>query len=383
MVYFFAFPVRGANRVAVVKGKYDKVERVLRSMRISYDLISFQDLEDAAIIKNYEALFLPCGMNYPVESNVKILARGRNIQSVTLKDDFYEPHMEKITAHIKDFIRAGGYAYFSGYSFDVLNNCFHVMDFHDDFPYMGMPGRITSKLKEDLACFCMDDEMALYMGHSGWITIKSVNGPAVLAEAQYATPRGERSGPISFFDTSGRGGYLYTVYHSTVYSDFRRFNVYRVAGGPCIRELEDIVFSWDQERTVSFADALMGIENSRTYRVPLRKGVNSIYFKSEEYPFQVVVLDESYSLIESRDLPDLVQTIDIHSKDDAYCYVRVFPSTRDRYSIYAIVSAHGMRILPYFFKFLYGAGALCVIAGIVVMIRLGKRGYSGLGRVIK
>lgn len=383
IVYFLALPLNGQPRAAVVKAKYDNIERALRAMKIDYEVIKYRDLEDAAILKQYRVIFFPCGMDYPAEKNIKLLSRGKNVQSVSLRDDYYEPRKELITANVKNFIRSGGYAYFSGYSFELLNSCFNNIKFHDDFPYMGMPGRIIARLRGDLERFTLKDEMAVYMGHPGWIAVKDVCDAEIMSQAAYDTPRGEREGPISFMGYSGRGMYLYTVYHSTIYSDFRRFNIYRVLGGPQIARIEKVIFAWGQKLKGAFSDAFMEDENSRIYRIDLYKGDNTIYFRSSGYPFQIDILDSDYSLIESRDSAELAQSFDLHSRNDGYCYVRIFPSTHHRYSMYSLVSAHGVRIFPYFFKMLYAMMAVLVIAGAIVIIRIiRRRGDSGKGKLI-
>jgi len=375
--------VYASERIAVVRSKFDPVERVLDSMKIRYDMIGYRDLENIGAMKKYGVIFFPCGMDHPLERNVNVLSRGNNIQSVALKEDIYEPDEDKIADNVRDFVRSGGCAYFSGYSFDILDKAFDVFEFHDDFPYMGLPGRIESTLEGDLARFAMKNVMALYMGHPGWISVRSVNGAEVIARAAYETPRGHKEGPISCMRHSGSGFFLYTVYHDTVYSDFRRFNVYRVVGGGLVDSLESRADRWGQQITGRIADALQGNENCRTYMVDLREGTNGIYFKAARGSYQVDVLDRSFSLIESRDTNELLYEFVIHADRDETGYVRVFPATGERHVLYSIVAGHGVRVFPYFFSILWGAALLAAAAGIVfLIITFSRRGYSALGRRI-
>ncbi|HOO70754.1 MAG TPA: hypothetical protein PK926_03255 [Spirochaetota bacterium] len=381
LILVLAGRLEAEEKIAVVRSTYDPVDRVLSSMNIKYDLIEFHDLEEGSVFKKYDVMFFPCGMNYPLEMNVSVLSRGVNIQSVALKNKIYEPDKEKIAAKVRAFLKAGGYAYFSGYSFDLLQQAFGIFHFHDNFPYMGLPGRIESVLKGDLANFTMKESMALYMGHSGWITLDSVDNADVLARAAYATPRGEKEGPITCTGSVGRGFFLYTVYHDTVYSDFRRFNIYRVLGARLIDRLDREAAFWDQKISGNIADAMHGNENSRTYLFKMMKGTNSVYFTSSARPFQVEILDRSFSIIESHDCFDRSQEFTVYSDKDDYGYIRIYPASNDRYSLYSVVTAHGIRLIPYFFTALIVLGGIALLSGIVfLVVFFSRRGYSGLGR---
>jgi hypothetical protein len=385
---FLAFLFRAdflsaSHKVAVVKSKYDPIERVLAAMNIPYDLLSFHDLESGEVFSRYSVMFFPCGMEHTLEMNVNVLARGGSIQSVSLKEKLYEPDRELMASHIRGFIKSGGQAYFSGYSFDLLDRAFGIFRFHDNFPYMGLAGRVESTLAGDLEKFALKDTMALYMGHSGWITLESAHNTLTLASAAYATARGERQGPITCTGSFGRGFLLYTVYHDTVYSDFRRFNVYRVYGGALIDSLARIARFWDQDITGRIADALQPNENSRIYRIDLREGANSVYFAASKGSFQVDVVDSSFSLLESRDNRDRLKEFVIHADSDSQAYVRIYPSSSDRHALYAVVTARGIRVLPYFFTVLRVLGGLVLFAGLVFMvITFSRKGYSGRGRVL-
>ncbi len=347
--------------VAVVKGKYDAVDLVLKAFHIPFDELSFRDLESKGTYEKYHAVFFPCGMKPPVESELKVYTSRRNIQSISLKPTYREPDDEIIAENIRDFIEKGGAAYFSGYAYDYLQKSYPLLKFHNNFPYMGIPGRIVAELKKDLARFCMKKNQALYMTHPGWIAVRSVSGAEVLASAEYKTPRGIKQGPISIITRKGRGELLYTSYHSTVYSDFRRFNIYRIARNNLIQALERRAEQWEQNVTSRVVDAVQDRENTRMYYFHLYNGQNTLYFISEGDPYQVDILDSGFSLIRSLDMFKNNYEIEIDSPGKQVCYVKVYPSTGKRYGPYALISAHGKKVIPYFKKVVIGAGSFIIL----------------------
>jgi len=67
-------------------------------------------------------------------------------------------------------------------------------------------------------------------------------------------------------------------------------------------------------------------------------------------------------LIASVDRWDLSQAYNIKSEDDDYCFIKIYPSSADRFGMYAIISAKG----PVFSQ---GVKiTLSVIASIIVLI---------------
>ncbi len=366
-----SIPVPGTGAdVAVVKGKYDTVDLVLKAFHIPFDEISFRDLEKKDIYVKYHAMFFPCGMKPPVESELKVYTSRRNIQSVSLNPTYHEPNDELIAENIRRFIEKGGAAYFSGYAYDYLQKAYPILKFHHNFPYMGIPGRIVAELRADLARFCMKKDYALYMTHPGWIALRAVSGAEVLAEAEYETPRGVKKGPISVIMKKKRGEILYTSYHSTVFSDFRRFNIYRVARNSLIQTLEGRADRWEQNVTARFADAVHDRENTRMYYLHLYGGHNTLYFISEKDPCQVDILDSDFAIMQSLDNYRNYYEIEIDSPGKQVCYVKVYPASGKRFGSYALISAHGKKVIPHFKKVMIGAVAFLILLIIVAIWRI-------------
>ncbi|MCP4133924.1 MAG: hypothetical protein GY754_23340 [bacterium] len=368
---------QSVNRIAVIESTYDPVEKVLKSYRIPYDLLAYRDLEKEELLGKYSAIFVPCGIQTPLETNINILSRGTRIHSVSLKPESREVDKERVAENIEDFIEDGGSAYFSGYSFDILQKAFNPFIFADDFPYLGLSGRVEAETKNDLKRFCLRKKLALYMTHTGWIAPKEVKDAEVIAKAVYSTPRGEQTGPITVLMNRGDGEILYTSYHSTVYSDFRRFNIYRVAGSSLLKKLKDTARQWEQEVLGKIVDAVHKNENSRTYSLPLSAGENTIYFLSEKDPYQVDIYDSKMSLLLSVDSFEKNQEFEIESEKNDICFIKIFPSSPGRFSTHAIISAGGSKIFPYFDKIVI---ALSIIFGLILIIVLyrifGPRKYG-------
>ncbi|PKL35255.1 MAG: hypothetical protein CVV44_20810 [Spirochaetae bacterium HGW-Spirochaetae-1] len=351
--------------LAVVQSLFDPVELVLTNYHIPFKVITLRDLEKQETLDTYRAIYFPCGMEPPLHTRINLLSQGTTIKSVSLKKDDYDENIKKIAHNIERFVNNGGSAYFSGYAFKFLQEAYAPFDFFDNFPYMGIPARIEAVMKNDLAKFCLKNEMAIYITHTGWVAVKKARDAEIIAEASYETPRGGRSGPISMLMKRGSGEILYTSYHSTLFSDFRRFNIYRIAGGHLLKKLEDQAGKWEQYISGRIVDALLQGETSRMYRLPLSPGNNTIYFISEKEPCQIDILDSGLSIIESRDSFDTDQSFDIKGGDNTFCFIRVFPSTTARHGMFGIISAEGSRIIPHFLKIALG---LAMLAGIILFL---------------
>ena len=371
-------PVKKHPPVAVVKSRYDSIEKVLDTYRIPHEMISYRDLEDPSVYGNHEAVFFPCGIEEPLHEKLSLLSRGRSISSVSLKDSSDEPDIKLIGDNIRMFIQQGGVAYFSGYTFKQLQQAFSPFSYFSNFPYMGKPGRIIAKINGDLEAFCIENELALYMTHPGWIAVKSAEEAEIIATASYDTPQGEKSGPISMLLPRGDGEILYTSYHSTMYSNFRRFNIYRVAGHKLIRALTDKAKKWEQIVTARISDAVHNGESVRMYRIPLHKGENTLYFTTEGRGFQVDVLDRHMGLIESRDSTGTSLEIEIEWPVDEHCFVKLYPSAGERFKTFALVIASGDRFLPHYTKIAIICGvALAVLAFFLVSFIIDRGKYAG------
>jgi len=363
---------QGAGRIAVVKSKYDNIELVLSNYNMSYDLIEFRDLADKDVFGKYNSIFFPSGIESNYEDNLDISWQGKEITSVKLAKNFFELDDKEFGKHLKDFIKRGGSAYFSGYSFKQMSAGYDIFEFFYDFPYMGIPGRIEADVMGDLAMFSMKRKAYLYMEYPGWIALKHVDDAEILSESEFSTPKGDKSGPISVLIKDGYGEVIYTSYYSTVYSEFKRFNIYRIAGNTVLKKAVDYARSHSQDVKNRITDAFFGNETSRRYYFNLEVGTNSFYFLSDGSPFMYEIYDSSNRLIISREIYEKEQSYTLKSSKNDYCFIEVYPGGAERWKMFAIVSARGAEISPQIVKtgkyILYGIGILFLIAFIKVLI---------------
>ncbi|MDY6935333.1 MAG: hypothetical protein SVZ03_14055 [Spirochaetota bacterium] len=333
-------------------------------------MIKCHDLENEEIYNKYRAIFFPCGMYKPIETNVNILSRGTKVQAVLLKNDISEVNREKICNNIKSFIHDGGVGYFSGYSYEFLQGSLKPFEFFDDFPNMGMAGRVTLELKDELYCFCRNEKLALYMFHQGWIAVKSVKEAEVVAEGSFETPKGIKFGPIISILKRGEGEALYTSYHNKGYNrELLRYMIYRISYRHILSNLIDIADKWEQDVSSSIVDSVRGWESSRTYRIYLSRGKNTIYFDSRAGLFQVDLFDMDDRLIISLDPSEGEFYLNIDAELEGYHILKVYPSTKIESGAYGILSARGSRFLPYYQK---GLLALLVCVVIFIIYRIEK-----------
>jgi hypothetical protein len=333
------------NRIAVVKSRFDNIELVLDTYHIKYDLIEFKELGSSEVFSRYDSIFFPSGILSEYEDNLDINWQGKDFTSVNLSKNFFELDEKAFRNNFRKFTKNGGSSYFSGYAYRQLALAYDDFNFFDDFPYMGIPGRIEADITGDLARFSLKRKTALYMEYTGWIALKSVDGAEVLAEAEFSTPRGDKSGPVSVIIHDG-GEILYTSYYSTVYSEFKRFNIYRIAGSHLRDQAIDRVKDRSQEPTGVIIDSFLSGESHRTYYFNLKEGNNTIHFLSDNARYMFEIYDRNMSLIVSKDFQETAQSYNIISLKEDYCFVKIYPSGKDRFIMHSVVSAYGAVIPP-------------------------------------
>ena len=364
------YPQTG-GKIAVVKSRYDNIELVLSNYNIKYDLIEFRELSDTDNFTKYSSIFFPSGIESNYEDNLDINWQGKEITSVKLTKNFFEMDEKKFGQNLRDFIKRGGSAYFSGYSYKQMSAGYDNFEFFNDFPYMGIPGRIEADVYDDLAMFSMKRKAYLYMEYPGWIALKHVDDAEILSESKFSTPKGEKSGPISVLIKDGYGEIIYTSYYSTVYSEFKRFNIYRIAGNTVLKRAVQLAGSYSQDVRSRITDAFLGGETSRRYYFNIEVGTNTFYFLSDGSPFMYEIYDSSNRLMISREIYTKEQSYTLKSSKNDYCFIEVYPGGTERWKIFAIVSARGAEISPQIFKIgkyiLYGIGILFLAAFIKVL----------------
>ncbi len=358
------------KNIAVVNSKFDKIDGTISKYGIPYKSCNYSDLENSELYGKYRLIFFPCGIESTIETNIDILSRGTSIHSVSLKKDFSEVNEEKICKNIKNFIENGGNAYFSDFSYKLLNGAFGIMKFHDDFPNLGISGRISLELRNDLAYFHKDQNIKVYMDHSGWVVPRTVPNSETLAESEVDTIRGNRRSPIISLIKKGAGEIIYSSYHKTTNeNEISRYIIYRLAYRFLAEKLIGKASFWNQRINCTIIDSIREWENYRSYIIPAEKGNNTIYFLSEKGPFQINVFDKDNRLIISRDSRGTEFSLNIKSESFQYLILKIFPAGPKMLGAYSVVSASGIRLIPYYKNASY---TLLIIAALASLYWLNK-----------
>ncbi len=328
-------------KIAVVKSAYDNVDLVFNNYEIPYKFITYRDLGDPVIYNEFDSIFFPSGLENLYQDNLEVKYAGKNIQSVRLSKNFFELDKDIFSRNLRRFIKRGGAAYFSGYAFKLLNHTYNNFIFFSNFPYMGIPGRIESELLGDLANFSLKNQAALYMNYPGWITLKSIKNAQILSQGKFMTPRGEKSGPLSFLLKEGEGEIIYSSYYSTVYSEFKRFHIMRIAGNKLLQNATGSLTRHFKTPSTRIVDKFLKDESSRMYIAELKPGENTICISSENEPFTYEIYSSDKSLLATIDNSSLNQQFLINSMSHDFCLIKIYPSTAQKKSIFTIISASG------------------------------------------
>ncbi len=220
---------------------------------------------------------------------------------------------------------------------------------------MGSRGRIKLELENDLKVFCRNKNLKGYISHSGWISVKSIRDSHILAKGEFETVSGTKSGPVVALLKRGNGEAIYTSYHKKRGNEeISRYIIYRLTYRYLLDTLEDKAFKWEQKIQNSIVDSIRKWERYRIYAFALPKGENTIYLTSKNGLFQLDLYDKDNHLIISKDNRQRDFSIDIKSYKDDYYILKVYSSLPGNSEAYSIVTAHGIRIFPYYIKISLG-----------------------------
>ncbi len=374
--YILATPV-----TAVVTNSYDGIEKQLKEYAIDFDLISIGELEKKDSLKPYRAVFFPCGMQIPLHSRIQLLSQKQTILSVEIKEDINEENKAAIAENIRGFVENGGSAYFSDFAFSYLQESFAPFEFHGGFAWVGMPCRVDAALHGDLACFMSTASTQIAFHHSGWAAPEKINNASILCSGVYASALGQLEGPLTAELYRGSGRVIFTSFHSSCNAELKRFFVFRTVYSRLLDAIAERPHKWEQRINGTVVDALQPWESSRTYRLPVRKGRNTIYAETGGFPIQLDILDMNMMPIISEDIYSGTKSLDLDSSGDTFCHVRIIPSAGERRAPYTIASATGRRLLPRVTMIILisSVGAL-ILMGIGLAAMKEKKKFGRLGR---
>ncbi|HON78018.1 MAG TPA: hypothetical protein PK544_05975 [Spirochaetota bacterium] len=365
--------------VAVVSGQFEKIDRILTHYGIPFTAIKYRDLANPATLKAYRAVFFPCGVRKPVEQSITVSARGYSIRNVSLKGKLFTINKKKVFQNIESFIAQGGTAYFSDYSYFLIQGAFKALTFFDDFPNMGLSGTFNATLKGSLKKFVSRDVIQVTIPHSGWVALKEFRGSKTLAQCTYDTVRGRKSGPLISLARHGSGTMMFTSFHTDDYNNLiTRYMVFRTAYSNYIQKIRDEIFRWEQNEEFVTSDAVLIREYSRRYAITLKTGNNTVYLHAPGGSYQVDVFSENGSLLFSRDGIAGPEPIDIGSREDIRCFLYIYPSPSSHMQAFAVGVASGARLIPHQSRIFYGIILIFALTITVLLLKmLNPRRLSG------
>ncbi len=377
IMLFFTLQVQAAPRVLVFKSYHDNLTALLDEYRISYIVKRASVVAGDSSLSGFDAVFIPCGVEQPIEASIQVMAHGQRIQGVALKDDYASIDYTRLYALLQDFVKSGGRLYAAGYSYRFVEALGCTLSFFNNFPHYGTSGSIHGFLSDDFASFVMRDDMQLAVSYNGWVALQKANA-SILAKGYFPTVGGEREGPIAFFKKYGRGVVYYSAYHSSEDLLYMRYFILRTTYGMLLDELLQKAWYWGQTVALSVVDTFKANEYARRYTCTLPGGTVTIYLPST-YPVQVDVFAHK-KLIGSWD-SGFVDEISFYNPKTQDVTVNVYQCNRAAYKPFALVIAQGRRILPYMPVVRLSMGAIAVIVLIgFTWKRINPRKFAGKRR---
>jgi hypothetical protein len=369
--------VEAAPRVLVLKSYHDNLTALLDAYRISYIVKRASVVAGDSSLSGFDAVFIPCGVEQPIEASIQVMAHGQRIQGVALKDDYAGIDYKRLQALLQDFVKSGGRLYAAGYSYKFVEALGCSLSFFNNFPHYGTSGKIQSFLNDDFASFVMRQDLQLDVNYNGWVALQQTNA-TILAKGYFPTVGGQREGPVAFFKKYGNGVVYYSAYHSSEDSLYMRYFILRTAYGMLVDELLQKAWYWGQSIALSVVDTFKADEYARRYTCTLPGGNVTIYLPST-YPVQVDIFANK-KLLGSWD-SGFINEISLYNPTTQDVTVNVYQCNRAPYKPFALVIAQGRRILPYMPVVRVSMGVIAVIALIgLTWRRMHPRKFTGKRR---
>ncbi len=377
VMLLFTVRAEAVPRVLVFKSYHDNLTTLLDIYHIPYIIKRASAVAGESSLSGFDAVFIPCGVEQPIESSIQVMAHGQRIQGVTLKDDYEGIDYKRLNVLLQDFVKSGGRLYAAGYSYGFVKALGCSLSFFNNFPHYGTSGSIHSFLNDDFASFVMRDDMQLNVNYNGWVALQKANA-SILARGYFPTVGGEEEGPVAFFKKYGNGVVYYSAYHTSEDSLYMRYFIFRTAYGMLVDELLQKAWYWGQSIALSVVDTFKNDEYVRSYTCTLPRGAVTIYLPAS-YPLQIDIFANK-KLLGSWDSGP-VNEISLYNPATQDVIVQVYQCNRAAYKPFALVIAQGKRILPYMpvVRLCMGAIAVIVLFGLTWK-RINPRKFTGKRR---
>lgn len=377
LVLACSITAEAAPRVLVFKSYHDNLVSLLDAYRIPYIMKRASAVAQETSLSGFDAVFIPCGVEQPIEAGIHILAQGKRIHGVSLKDDYMGIDYSRVNALLQEFVKNGGMLYAAGYSYTFIEALECSLSFYNDFPHFGTTGRMQLFLKDDFASFVMRNDLQLPVLYNGWVALQKADA-AVLAKGYFPTVQGEREGPVAFLHRYGKGVAHYSSYHTDSDILYMRYFILRTAYGAMMNEALDKARYWGQSIVLEVTDVFKADEYARSYRCLLPPGTITLYINSP-FPVQIDIF-AGKKLVGSWDI-GFAKEVQFKNTASREVRIHMYQGTRTAYKPFSIVVAEGRRIVPYMPVVAVGTGILFGMLAVgFTWRRIHPRRFSGKRR---
>jgi hypothetical protein len=358
-------------RVGVIENQYDHVEKLLQKMKIPHTMIKYRDIENENMYQSYDALFFPCGAEMQLNTSINVLARGSQIRSMSLSEQYYKVDMKKTGEYISAYIKNGGAAYFTDWSFKFLQSGFNSFSFFRSFEYLGYPGQYKVKVQGELSSYILSPVIPLTFSHPGWTVPSEIKSAEILLSTDVDIPNlGMKHAPIAALIREKKGIALFSSYHdATDQFGLMRYLILRTIYKREVDELSQTVSRWGQSLRTIVVDKVLAGEIAHTFAVKRKEGTNTVYFKATEGLWQIDIFDNAGQLLYSNENTGSDFTCSFESENNEPGFVKIISLDKEKGKVFTVASASGFRLFPYWLHtciFLLGVG---LIAAYLVFFR--------------
>jgi hypothetical protein len=146
--------------------------------------------------------------------------------------------------------------------------------------------------------------------------------------------------------------------------------VYRVSYRHLLDSIESEASRSEQKIKSEIIDSVADGERKRSYLIPVSSGRNTVYFTSLKGLYQIDIYDCKNNLIITTDSDKRDFFLNFKSDTDCTCRINIFAAKGMELAPYAMITAAGIRLFPYYLRIFYGFLAVCGIYVIMILFRL-------------
>ncbi len=367
-------------RVGVVKGEYEKIEDILKDFKINFKYIKYKKIEKIETYKNFDVIFLPCGIDPSIQTNIDILSRGKDFTGLSLKDEYYKVDGDKTGKNLKIFIAGGGIVYFSDFSCKYLQKALKCVKYYKNFPHLGMEGFLKIKTEEELHAYSLNKINPVYLNHAGWVFPADIVNGKILMHAQAETPLGIRKTILGAIVPFQRGEAVYSGLHlENLENGLKRFFIFRTIYGNYLIKIKEYLTEWEQKALTSIVDKSLPEEIFRKYTLKTDQNNNYLYFFPNKGEWQIDLFDNTGKLLLSKQGIKSAFYYKLPVLYSQKISLKIFSNSKIRYALYAALSVTGKRNNTISIYYYFGISSFILILVFIFIIR--RPGISGKGRV--